>query len=317
MKQVCRVMELTLDTTTLIRGFYLASALAILFVRLVPPLRNRFLNYGARATSQTAATKSNNAVSRLLDTIASFRVPHNYFTHFYILSLATTAFWIGQLTTIPTPYLSYLLRHTPIPPPSPHPVSPLKTGTALLLFTGHSIRRLSESFAVPDSSSTMFVGHYILGLLFYLVTPLALIIDTLPTLAPALTIDPWSLFTTLNHVPNLPEIVAVFTSLAMASQQHKQHTYLASLPKYTLPTEGAFRYLVAPHYRAECAIYLSLAVLSAPVGGFANWTVLCAFIFVCVNLTITADGTKKWMLEKFPEQRKEVVRRARMMPGVF
>ena len=94
--------------------------------------------------------------------------------------------------------------------------------------------------------------------------------------------------------------------------QHDCHAYLASLkvdkrqnetPKeqtgYRLPVHPAFQSLVAPHYTAECVIYLSLAVLAAPQGFMINRTLLCAFVFVVVNLGTTARLTKQWYSERF------------------
>jgi 3-oxo-5-alpha-steroid 4-dehydrogenase 3 len=65
---------------------------------------------------------------------------------------------------------------------------------------------------------------------------------------------------------------------------------------------------------AECGIYLSLVLLQAPdEQGRSNWSLLCALVFVIVNLGVTADETKKWMMAKFPERRKEIEMRWRMI----
>ena len=81
--------------------------------------------------------------------------------------------------------------------------------------------------------------------------------------------------------------------------QHDCHKYLSSLPKYTLPTHASFRQLICPHYTAECVIYLSLAFLAAPKGAVVNRTILAAFIFVLVNLSVTAARTKIWYEQRF------------------
>lgn len=85
--------------------------------------------------------------------------------------------------------------------------------------------------------------------------------------------------------------------------QYNCHQYLSSLPKYTLPTHPLFRNVICPHYTAECAIYLSLAFLSAPKNAMVNSTVSAAFVFVAVNLSITAAKTKKWSEEKFGKEK--------------
>jgi 3-oxo-5-alpha-steroid 4-dehydrogenase 3 len=85
--------------------------------------------------------------------------------------------------------------------------------------------------------------------------------------------------------------------------QHECHKHLSSLPKYTLPTHPIFQRLTCPHYTAECVIYLSLAFWAAPDGAMVNRTILSAFVFVSVNLSITAATTKKWYENKFGKEK--------------
>jgi 3-oxo-5-alpha-steroid 4-dehydrogenase 3 len=87
------------------------------------------------------------------------------------------------------------------------------------------------------------------------------------------------------------------------TNQHKCHRQLAGLKKYSIPQGGMFDGIVCPHYTCECLIYLSLAILAAPPGrndgSFLNQTLLCAVIFVVINLGVTAYGTRRWYEEKF------------------
>lgn len=46
-----------------------------------------------------------------------------------------------------------------------------------------------------------------------------------------------------------------------------------------------------------------------------NRTLICAVLFVAVNLGVTAKGTKKWYGEKFGVEK--VQGKWRMIPGVF
>lgn len=84
---------------------------------------------------------------------------------------------------------------------------------------------------------------------------------------------------------------------------------------YRLPEHPAFSSLIAPHYTAECLIYLSLAVLAAPQGAWLNWTLTCALVFVAVNLGITANGTKEWYQRRFGP--KAVEGKWRLIPAVY
>ena len=62
-------------------------------------------------------------------------------------------------------------------------------------------------------------------------------------------------------------------------------------------------------------IYLSMALIAAPVGEVVNKTILMSLVFVIVNLGITATMTKGWYQEKFGKEM--VSRRWRMIPFVL
>ena len=97
--------------------------------------------------------------------------------------------------------------------------------------------------------------------------------------------------------------------------QHDCHHYLFSLEKYTLPTHPLFNSIVCPHYTAECAIYLSLALLGAPRGEQVNKTLLSCLAFVAVNLGITAASSKQWYRARFGE---DAVRgKWKMIPWIY
>ncbi|KAK0193652.1 hypothetical protein F5146DRAFT_1101577 [Armillaria mellea] len=94
-------------------------------------------------------------------------------------------------------------------------------------------------------------------------------------------------------------------------QQMSRH--LASLKKYSLPTQPFFRYITC--YTAECLIYLSLAGIAAPPGQIFNKTILAALVFVAVNLGVTAETTRQWYVEKFGEDK--VTALWRIIPFVY
>lgn len=97
--------------------------------------------------------------------------------------------------------------------------------------------------------------------------------------------------------------------------QHDCHHYLASLEKYAVPKHPLFQRVICPHYTAECAIYLSLALLAAPRGEIINQSVMCGVLFVVVNLGITAHNTEKWYATKFGAD--SVRQKSKMIPGIF
>lgn len=110
-------------------------------------------------------------------------------------------------------------------------------------------------------------------------------------------------------------MVAIPMFILASGVQHDCHAYLYSLPKYTLPVHSIFQVLVCPHYTAECLIYLSLAMISAPKGAIVNKTVFTALIFVATNLGVTASVSKEWYERKFGKD--AVAHRWNMIPSLY
>lgn len=126
--------------------------------------------------------------------------------------------------------------------------------------------------------------------------------------------------------PDIRTVLAVLLFILASGLQYDCHEYLASLKSksasttttktdYKTPTHPAFHTLIAPHYFAECVIYASLALVAAPQGAWLNWTLVCALVFVVVNLGVTADGTKSWYEAKFGQD--AVQGKQRMIPFLY
>lgn len=299
-----------------VRAFYLISAAIIIGVRFVPALRERFLAYGAREKAPDGDSTNHDGddarvakdapiTTEVLDFISTIKVPHAWFAHFYIVSVVSSLTWI---------HLIY--SHHDLFEALTGSIEPLTSSTSvnvvdlcLLLMLLQGTRRLYECLTLSKPSlSQMWIGHYAIGLVFYILTNIAIWIDhagSREVMSSPSLLRPISLF----------KLVVTLFIFGMATRaQHDYHVYLANLPKYTLPDRWMFRYIVAPHYTAECAVYLSLAILSAPASHLLNRTMLCTFMFVLVNLGITADGTKTWMLGQFPQRKTDIQRRWRMIP---
>ncbi|KAJ9608511.1 hypothetical protein H2200_007499 [Cladophialophora chaetospira] len=283
-----------------IRAFYLLSAVAILTVRLLPAFAGRFLAYGARARpSQADNHRDNQSVGmKFLDYLATLTVPHSWFIHFYVLSSTCS------LNAVCAFYFHPYYEDGTDASPS---LKPAAFCAHLMLIQG--LRRLFECALVTRAGpSRMWVGHYAIGVAFYMVTNMAIWVEQLYQPAPT-TLWTWR------------TLLCTLVFFAASIKQNHYHRYLSSLSKYTLPRESAFRYIVAPHYTMECVIYLSLAILDAPVGHNGrptniNWTLLSALAFVVVNLGVTADGTKEWEMGKFRDDSSEIIKRWKMIPWV-
>ncbi|KAK3713034.1 hypothetical protein LTR37_008719 [Vermiconidia calcicola] len=169
-----------------------------------------------------------------------------------------------------------------------------------------------ENFGSNRPASMMFAGHWVLGMLFYSALSVAFWIEGIPALQ-AHQLSPRDL---IFKAPIFRTIFSIIVFILASGFQHDCHAYLAYLKKskskssegkvqdaseneYKLPSHPAFQPLIAPHYTAECVIYLSFALVSAPQGALVNVTMLCAMVFVVVNLGVTADVTKKWYERRF------------------
>jgi len=115
--------------------------------------------------------------------------------------------------------------------------------------------------------------------------------------------------------PSLRVFLALSIFVIASGIQHDCHEYLASLKKYTLPDHLFFQLLLCPHYTCECAIYLSLAIMSAPEGQILNKTVTMALVFTAVNLGLTADTSRQWYTQKFGAE--TIKGRWRMVPYLY
>jgi 3-oxo-5-alpha-steroid 4-dehydrogenase 3 len=236
-------------------------------------------------------------VSQLLDRLARLRVPHNYFTHFYITSVLSSLFCAWKMGAQMKSWDA---------------VEPLQLAWLLMLLQG--MRRLAESYAYTSSSkSTMWFGHWLLGLIFYLTINVSIWAET--TLTPTVDSEAAQGSTSIRwRTAVLPPAI-----LACHALQHTYHAYLYRLrtshSAYQLPSHPLFPNLLCPHYTCETLIYLLLSFLAAPAGRWVNWTLLCASLFVAVNLGVTAEGTKRWYEQRFGVEK--VRRRRRMIPWLW
>ncbi|GME25261.1 3-oxo-5-alpha-steroid 4-dehydrogenase [Neofusicoccum parvum] len=299
-----------LEPAVLLRSLFLTAASIVLAVDAVPAFRSRFLAYGSRAPSGPGnpASPTRTASARLLDHLATYRVPHSWFAHFYVLSVLGSIFWAEQYATDGA-LLKLIASRA-----AAHRTATMSVGqvqAAWLLMLAQGARRLYESVVLSrPSSSKMWITHWLLGLLFYGAMSIAVWVEGTPALQASAD----------NRGSTLPpldlKLVAGASLFLWASkQQHDAHAYLFGLRKYTLPTQGYFQTLVCPHYTFECLVYLALSIVAAPEGAWLNKTVLCALGFVGVNLGVTAAGTKEWYATKFG--RETVEHRARMVPFIW
>ena len=164
----------------------------ILLIDNVPALSSRYISYGSRTTSaqndSTAkhrgpAARSTPAalslpivVDQLLDSVAEIQVPHAWFTHFYLVSVASSIFWGVQIFAQGS--LLAVIDGC-AGSPNRHDVVLLhQTVLAWALMSVQGSRRLLESTrARVPSTSRMFIAHWLLGIAFYLAMGVAIWVE--------------------------------------------------------------------------------------------------------------------------------------------
>jgi len=173
------------------------------------------------------------------------------------------------------------------------------------LVFAQSVRRLYESYAYSkSSSSSMWIGHWIMGLGFYFLINIALWVEGIPAIEEFHTIGPKMSMTRLAWAATVLQIWFVAYHMY---RQNRLHYYLSTLPaapNYELPTKDEFKTIVSPHYGHEISIYHGLAVIGSLNQSIIqlNWTLILGYLFVYVNLRTTAKGTKAWYATKFGDK---------------
>lgn len=138
------------------------------------------------------------------------------------------------------------------------------------LFLVHCIRRFLEVWTTQRSEAKMHITHYIVGIVYYLLTSWAW--DILPLKQYMIGGALW-LFGTL--------------------EQKKAHAYLRKLSnskkKYPLPTSGYFSLTACPHYFFEVCLYTGMAIMSQ-----FHFISLLILVWVIVDLHFSATEQWKW-----------------------
>lgn len=295
--------------------FYVTAATAVLAIAAAPEsIQDLLTQYGARSAATGTADGKGGEEARdgLLAKVVGWatsvgKVPHSWFKHFYILSLSCSVFWAVQFLSRGT-ILDVIARNQASREPASMSIDQVILMWFLMGLQG--ARRLYEyMFVLRPSYSKMWIIHWLLGMAFYSFTSVSVWVEG----SSSIRIADRRTFAAV--APSFNVIFGALAFLVSWSMQYRCHSYLAGLKKYSLPEKGLFKYLVCPHYTCECALYLSLALVAAPKGQLYNRTLICALLFVTINLGVTANGTKKWYAEKFG--RETVQGKWRMIPLVF
>lgn len=103
---------------------------------------------------------------QVLDSLAAIQVPHAWFVHFYIVSVASSIFWGFQIFAQGSYLRAIDERAAPRSRQDVMFADPVVLAWALMSIQG--ARRLLESLRTrTQSESKMFVAHWLLGIIFY------------------------------------------------------------------------------------------------------------------------------------------------------
>lgn len=144
---------------------------------LIPQFRKEIMNYGPRSTLSKPPTPSEGTTSnfnKVLEFVASFQVPHAWFTHYYVVSVASSIFWAFQIYKrgVAFEYVASLSNSTT----STMTVNQVVLAWSFMTIQG--VRRLYESIIfTKQSQSKMWAGLWIIGIGFYVFMGVSVWID--------------------------------------------------------------------------------------------------------------------------------------------
>jgi len=169
-----------MDSAILFRLFFGLGTVVDIGGTLIPSFRANIMNYGPRNT-----TSSKNAsvahkqqpktlLARLFYFVASLQVPHSWFTHYYIVSVASSLFWAFQLYTRGSAYqlLAFYSKERNVS------MTCNQVFLAWLFMAFQGTRRLYESFTFTKSTgSKMWAGLWVIGIAYYVVMGMSVWIE--------------------------------------------------------------------------------------------------------------------------------------------
>ncbi|CAJ0961795.1 unnamed protein product, partial [Mesorhabditis belari] len=243
-------------------------------------------------------------------------VPKRWFTHFYILAVIWTGFWLEYALAVSYGYTSPTKWQTNalavLTRTKPH--YSWTTGMlALILIMIHVTRRCQESLFVSIfSNATMNVAHYVIGITHYIVLPLTVVSEMIGIASTRkmtslnfdfleITITQWAgvvIFLFCNWQQN-----SIAHRLASA---RRGATGLVHNYGHCVYRGGWFDYVSSPHFTFEVLIYLGLWL----VLGVHAVTFKMLVMFVCVNQMFAAMITHRWYkanFKNYPPERRAII----------
>lgn len=165
-----------MDFALLCKGFFATGTAAVLGGFLLPSFRQQIMTYGSRAVNTVQRDKSaRSTLASLWHSIASFQVPHSWFTHFYVASVASSIFWAHQILTHGS-VLQFIASQAHESGAPGMTINQVILAWSFMALQG--TRRLYESITLTKlSQSKMWVGLWLLGMAYYICMGIAVWIE--------------------------------------------------------------------------------------------------------------------------------------------
>lgn len=154
-----------MDPSNICKLFFAFGTAVDLGGTLIPSFHQKIMNYGSRGISSPSTTKTSKSnTTSLFGHIAAFQVPHTWFTHFYVVSVASSLFWAQQIYTRGAAF-EYLASSSN----TSSGMTINQVFLAWLFMALQGSRRLYESITLTKpSASKMWVGLWVIGIAYYI-----------------------------------------------------------------------------------------------------------------------------------------------------
>lgn len=160
-----------MDFQTICIAFFALGTIVDIGGTLVPSFRQHVMNYGSRGITPNTpnapkATSTHGKPNSILEYIGSVQVPHTWFTHYYIVSVASSIFWVFQIMTNGTAF-KFLASYSQQDTTKSMTINQVFLAWGFMFLQGS--RRLYESYTLTKpSQSKMWVGLWVVGIAYYI-----------------------------------------------------------------------------------------------------------------------------------------------------
>ena len=165
-----------MDPSLLCKAFFITGTAVGVGGTLFPSFRQQIMDYGSRSTtpSRSPPKASQTTFEHLFNLVASLQVPHTWFIHYYLASVASSIFWAYQIYSQGRVF--QLLSYYSSESAGGMTVNQVLLAWGFMMVQG--TRRLYECITLTKpSQSEMWFGLWLIGISYYLAMGLAVWIE--------------------------------------------------------------------------------------------------------------------------------------------